>query len=395
MSRDTEWVMARKNRYHGLSFLKNACREAGDPQRDLRIVHIAGTNGKGSTVSYLRDILMSEGLHTGTYTSPHLQDHRDRIRLNGEWIPDETFSRLLHEYMPLIEKYDLGMFEIDCLLCFIWMKQMKADILLLETGLGGRKDNTNIIEYSELSIITNIGMDHMQVLGSRKAQIAFEKAGIIKRNSRVVSAETDDVCRSVICAHAQRLHAGTVFLHDYISTSEHAFMLEGERYEIQSAAYQKTNAALALKAAQMLGVNTGKDSVKTAVLNSFWPGRFERVRERIIIDGAHNIDGIRALCSSMHELPRPLAVVFSALKDKQVTEMAALLKKNSDYLIVTYFENARSERWAADRNYTYIEDMQEAIQYGIEKAGNTGTCVITGSLYFISIVREMFFEKSS
>ena len=395
MSRDIEWVMARKNRYHGLSFLRNACREAGDPQRDLRIVHITGTNGKGSTVNYLRDILMSEGYSVGTFTSPHLQDHRDRIRLNGEWIPEETFGSLLHEYMPLIEKYDLGMFEIDCLLCFLWMKRMKADWLLLEAGLGGRLDNTNVIDHSELSVITNIGMDHMQILGERKAQIAFEKAGIIKPNGKVISAENDPVCMNVIRAHAARLHAGAVFLTGCRPVSSHAFMLENERYEVQGAASQKTNAALALSAARLLGVDIKKQSVKEAVRSSFWPARFERVRDNVIIDGAHNTDGIRALCSSLRELPRPVIVVFSALKDKQVGEMAAMLDRNCDHLIMTYFENARSERGKKDSGYTYIEDMYEAVRTGIEEAGNTGICVITGSLYFISIIREMFFEKTS
>ncbi|MCR5795704.1 MAG: bifunctional folylpolyglutamate synthase/dihydrofolate synthase [Solobacterium sp.] len=394
MSRDTEWVMARKNRYHGLSFLKNACREAGDPQRDLRIVHITGTNGKGSTVNYLRDILMSEGYRVGTFTSPHLQDHRDRIRLNGEWIPEETFSSLLKEYMPLIEKYDLGMFEIDCLLCFVWMKQMKADWLLLEAGLGGRLDNTNIIDKSALSVITNTGMDHMQILGSRKAQIAFEKAGIIKPDGKVISGENDPVCRSVIRAHAARIRAGASFLNAYRPAGTHVFRFQDERYEVQGAAYQKANAALALYAAQMLGVNIKKDSVKEAVRTSFWPARFERVRANVILDGAHNTDGIRALCSSLQGLPRPLTVVFSALKDKQVSEMAAMLDKNCDHLIMTYFENTRSEKGHADSGYTYIEDMREAVKRGIEEAGNTGTCVITGSLYFISIIREMFFEKT-
>ena len=167
MSEQIEWVMQRKNRYHGLSPLRKACEKIGNPQDDLKIVHIAGTNGKGSTTNYLKDILIANGYKTGTFTSPHLIDHRDRIRINDAWIPEDKFLYYLNRYMDLILEYDLGMFEIDEMICFAWMKEEKVDYLLLETGLGGRLDNTNIIEHPVLEIITTIGFDHMNVLGNR------------------------------------------------------------------------------------------------------------------------------------------------------------------------------------------------------------------------------------
>lgn len=383
--------MARKNRCHGLLPLRNACAETGDPQHGLAIVHIAGTNGKGSTTNYLKDILQTQGYRTGTFTSPHLTDHRDRIRINGEWIPKETFQMYLDRFMDVILKYDLGMFEIDLLIALHWMKDEKVDYFLMETGLGGRLDNTNIIDDPVLEVITTVAFDHMNVLGNRIQQIAFEKAGIIKPDSRCVCGHLNRHAESIIRNKAYRRHAAVVFP-KFTEQTGHRFVMKGNAYEVQGGTYQKKNAALALQAAWMLGVNIADEKVIDAVRKSSWAGRFEYVRKDpdVIIDGAHNEEGINALISSIGEVKKPVTVVFSALKDKPGRKMAALLKQKCDRLIITHFENSRSgdERELLVDGAEVIHDWKEAVSEALKST--EGTVVITGSLYFISLVREMF-----
>ncbi|MBR4162011.1 MAG: bifunctional folylpolyglutamate synthase/dihydrofolate synthase [Solobacterium sp.] len=394
MSEQIEWVMQRKNRYHGLSPLKKACEKIGNPQNDLKIVHIAGTNGKGSTTNYLKDILIANGYKTGTFTSPHLIDHRDRIRINDAWIPEEKFLYYLNRFMDLILEYDLGMFEIDELICFAWMKEEKVDYLLLETGLGGRLDNTNIIEHPVLEIITTIGFDHMNVLGNRLSQIAFEKAGIIKPYSRCAIGFLNEKAIPVIQKNAWRKHASVIPVNTYRPLSANMFVWQKESYKIQGASYQKRNACLALHAAWLLGMDVKTEKIKEAVYTSKWLGRFEKVHEHplVILDGAHNEEGVLALIESMKNLPRPLTVLFSALKDKPAKKMAILLEKNCDHLIVTHFENQRSgdEKDFAVKNAKIIHDWQKAVNECLEQSQENVTIVITGSLYFISLVRALF-----
>ncbi len=394
MSEQIEWVMQRKNRYHGLSPLKKACAKIGNPQDDLRIIHIAGTNGKGSTTNYLKDILIANGYKTGTFTSPHLIDHRDRIRINDVWISEEKFLEYLNRFMSLILEYDLGMFEIDELICFAWMNEEKVDYLLLETGLGGRLDNTNIIAHPVLEIITTIGFDHTNVLGNRLSQIAFEKAGIIKPYSRCAIGFLDEKAMPVIQKNAWRKHASIIPISTYRPLSNDTFEWQKERYKIQGASYQKRNACLALHAARLLCMDVKTEKIKEAVYTSKWLGRFEKVHDHplVILDGAHNEEGILALIESMKNLPRPLTVLFSALKDKPARKMAVLLEKNCDQLIVTHFENQRSgdEKDFAVKNAKIIHDWQKAVNECLEQSQENVTIVITGSLYFISLVRALF-----
>ena len=389
-----EWVMKRRNRYHGLAPLRSALAEAGHPEERLKIIHVAGTNGKGSTCRFLHDILAGQGYTVGLFTSPHLVRHRDRIRISGEWIPEDEFRNALKRFENSILEHDLGMFEIDCLIAFDWFARRGVDYAIIEAGMGGRLDNTNVIAQSVLSVITTIAEDHTKVLGERIPQIAFEKAGIIKNNGRIVTGILGPQAEQVIRRTAYRRHAAYRKVLPLYPLADQSFRYDGDIYRIASKAqYQKHNAALALEAARMLGIPIHTAAVHDAVARSVWEGRFETVSEDplIILDGAHNEEGIQALRKSMQSLPQPRIVVFSALSDKPFLKMLRILRDSCEGQIVTSFHDERisSLQEYEQAGYRVVPEAGNAIAEAVEKAGK-GTVIITGSLHFISAVRESY-----
>jgi len=388
-----EWVMSRHGHSHDPEEMKQILAEAGSPQNTFGTVHAAGTNGKGSFVNYLSDILISQGRKTGMFTSPHLISHLDRIRIDGKWIPGETFMLYLNRYYDLITEQNLSMFEIDVLIAFSWFRDEHVDIAVIECGLGGRYDSTNVLDQPELSVITTVGFDHMERLGDTLGKIAWQKAGIIRDDSRVLAGNIPDEAMAVIEQEAENHHARLYRPLDYLPGENNSIILSGETLEISSdALYQRENAVLALTAAALLDIDITAPEVRKALKNSMWKGRFETVstHPRVILDGAHNTHGVEALTKSLKTMKRPLVCVFAALRDKRGTMMAEMLDAVCDRLIVTEFDMYR-----ADRAQTYlvdgaqlITDWKEAIARAKEYAGKDGTVIITGSLYFISIVRE-------
>lgn len=394
--RDQYWVMNRRNRFHGLDPIREACKRADDPQEKLKVIHVAGTNGKGSTVNYIRAALNSLGFRVGTFTSPHLTSHFDRIRIDDVWIEEDVFNSYLSRNMDTIEELDLGMFEIDLLIALEWFYESGVDYAVIEAGLGGRLDNTNILKQPLLSIITTVGYDHMAILGDRLTQIAFEKAGIIKPGGHCIHGYLEPSCESVIRLRADAVHAAVYGIEKYRSLDMNRMEYRGCIYEIQGGQYQKANAALALEAIRFLGYDQASEKVREAIAGCMWKGRFEKVSDEpvIILDGAHNEEGIRALCSSLNGLKRPLAIVFSALKDKPGRRMASLLEEHADLLIITAFEYERADKTErlAPEKALIIDDWHEAIAQA-EQFAKDGTVVITGSLYFISTVRQHLLNR--
>ncbi len=392
-TRNEAWVMARRNSNHGLSPLKRAFAQIGDPQKELNVIHVAGTNGKGSTCNYLRDILQAQGYKVGTFTSPHLEEHRDRIRINDVWISEEDFLYYLHKNMNLIETEQLGMFEIDLLIACEYFRDRKTDYVILEAGIGGRLDNTNIIEHPCLEIITTIGFDHMELLGNRIEQIACEKAGIIKHGSVCAVGNIDQRIQKYIRASAHRRQARMVSMPALRMTGAHSFVFMKTEYTVHGASYQRENAALALHAAWLLGVDIHNAQTIQAVTNSFWKGRFEKVHEdpEIYVDGAHNTEAVKQLVKDFDHVKRPLVVVYSALKDKPQKEMAQILRSHCDRLVITYFANARAGTLTnlGIMDADVIADWQKALVHAQKIAGR-GTVVVCGSLCFVSMVREIF-----
>lgn len=387
-----EWVMSRKNRNHGLAPIKRVLAQLGNPQDAVKTVHIAGTNGKGSVTNDLKEILMAQGYQVGMFTSPHLVSHRDRIRINDVWITEDVFQKYLMANIDAIEKEDLGMFEIDCLIAFQWFKEQHVDYALIECGLGGRLDNTNVIAHPQLEIITTIAYDHQNILGKRLQQIAFEKAGIMMKNTTCAIGYLPREVLPVMYHRAVRQNVNLVHcpvLHDLGGQS---FRFDNDVYELSSlAGYQKRNAALALESAKLLGINIHSDAAKKALYQAAWAGRFEIMRKHplVIVDGAHNEEGMRALTASFAVLPRPVTTVFSALKDKPGTIMAELLKEKSDRLIITQFANDRADtvEGLMVEGCESIPVWKDAVDKALKETDPAGSIVITGSLYFVSLVR--------
>ncbi len=394
-----EWVMSRHGHSHDPEEMKQFLASAGSPQNTFGTVHAAGTNGKGSFVNYLSDILISQGKKTGMFTSPHLISHLDRIRVNGQWITGKTFMEYLNRYYDLIMEHDLSMFEIDVLIAFSWFRDEQVDIAVIECGLGGRYDSTNVLDQPELSVITTVGFDHMERLGDTLGKIAWHKAGIIHDDARVLAGNIPDEAMAVIEQEAINHHARLYRPLDYLPGENNSIIISGEAYEMSSdALYQRENAVLALSAARLLDIDISAPEVKNAIKTSLWKGRFETVSEhpRVILDGAHNTHGVAALIGSLETVQRPLVCVFAALRDKQGAMMAEMLAGACDRLIVTEFEMYR-----ADHAQTYlvkgaelVPDWKEAIAKAKKYAGKDGTAVITGSLYFISVVREYLMSES-
>lgn len=383
----------------GLSHFKRCMEEIGNPQYELKCIHVGGTNGKGSTTNYLRSILQAAGYKVGTFTSPHLIEHNDRIRINDHNISDQELLEYGNKYDSFWQEHKLSMFEIDMFISVDYFLRNNVDFVIYEVGLGGRLDATNII-LPLVSVITNIGYDHTEFLGDTYEKIAAEKAGIIKEGKPLFTTEKKKECLEVFQSFCTRLHSPLVQVipegYEMKSTGIE-FTYKNQSYCLDTLAkYQVNNATLAVSVIQYLKeskqIMITEEQIKTG-LDTQWKGRFEIVQNNptVIIDGAHNEAGVQALVDSIKNLPKPRCIVFTALRDKEYHKMVQLLLENCEELIVTEFDFYRAqsaEKIAGDFPVTIKKDFIEAIQYAKQKYSN-GTVIITGSLYFISDVREL------
>ena len=391
-----QWVLSRKSILVYFEPFLEAMHALKDPQNGLSYIHVAGTNGKGSTCRFLYDIARPSFKQVGMYTSPHLENIRDRIRINDEWIPEEVFLRYVNEHIDVIETYNLGMVGICSMMCFLWFQERKVDLAILEVSLGGRYDTTNVIEAPLVTVITSIGFDHMEFFGNTLKEIAYEKDGILKPGVPVVLGPLKEEAYAEITERALEKHAEVIELPSSFAIEQDGIQLEGDFYRLAvNADYLKQNAGLALLAAKQAGIAIHSEAVHEALMHSLWPGRFETVSEkpRIILDGAHNPDGIEALCREIEKLPSPHIVVFSALKDKQGPLMREMLEAVFDVVITTEFSHYRADQAAHLGGSSTIPDWKEAITKAVSLAGENGTAVITGSLYFIASVRAYLKEE--
>ncbi|MHB8096486.1 MAG: bifunctional folylpolyglutamate synthase/dihydrofolate synthase [Erysipelotrichaceae bacterium] len=382
-----------------LEHFKSLLDKLDNPQYKLKTVHIAGTNGKGSTTDYLRSILQTSGYKVGTFTSPHLEVHNDRIRINNQFITDEDLLHYGNQFHELIEENELSMFEIDTLIAIYYFIENNVDIALFEVGLGGRLDATNVI-LPLVSLITSIGYDHMDILGHTLEEISFEKAGIIKPNIPLITSEDKENCLFVFKSVCEERHSEFSRIHlptNVQSNHSITFTYRGLDITLNTLAfYQIKNSSLAIECALYLrecGYTISDESIMNGLKNTQWKGRFETISTKpyVIIDGAHNMHGIDALVESTKLCKKPLVIVFSALKDKETEKMIHALVEIADEVIVTEFEFYRAaslELLSLNNQVTAIRNPHDAIEYALKKSID-GTCLITGSLYFISEVRQV------
>jgi dihydrofolate synthase/folylpolyglutamate synthase len=304
----------------------------GNPQIGLKTVHIAGTNGKGSTSHMMAAALQVAGYKTGLYTSPHLKDFRERIRINGIMIPEEEVVAFVNEYHEAWQAIQPSFFEITVAMCFWYFKRAGIDIAVIETGLGGRLDSTNVIE-PEASVITNIGYDHMNLLGDTIEKIAAEKAGIIKSNKPVVLGAMREQARQVMCAAAQHLHAPLID-----STCIPDSMIPGGALQGNYQMENRATAFMALRTLAGLGWNVSEQHIKTGfqqvVELTGLLGRWQKLNEKplVIADVAHNEDGILVVLRQLRETPhKQLHFVLGMVGDKDVSRVLRLLPKEAIY----------------------------------------------------------------
>lgn len=393
-----EWITSRRKKDHPHEYFK-AYIEQNNPQANqLKYIHVAGTNGKGSTCSFISECLMCAGYRVGVFTSPHLIAHQDRITINHQWISDEAFLRIANQRVALWEKWNLAMFEIDVDIMMLYFLEEKVDYVVLETGLGGLEDATNVIEQPLISVIVSIGLDHTERLGDTLDKISYHKAGIIKPNGLVVAGYQNDESHEVIekTAKAKQADLNWVYVPLALSRNPIVFEYHNMRFSLSSLAqYQIHNACVAIEALLQLkakkGLHIDTATIQKGILQSHWSGRFEVVHKNplIIVDGAHNEHGVSALVQSMKDLERPIVLVFAALKDKNYENMIRLLHQEVDEMIITSFDfyrAAKAEMLNTERGLTVQSDFKKAIETACNKTKKQGTVLITGSLYFISEV---------
>lgn len=391
-----------KHNHSGLDSFKACMESLNNPQNQLNTIHVAGTNGKGSTVDFLRSILMQAGYRVATFTSPYLEVHNDRIRINNINISDDDFLRLANQTEPLWEKYGLSMFEIDMMIASLYFVEQQVDYAIFEVGLGGRIDATNILKHPLITIITNIGLDHTQLLGNTYAEIAQEKAKIMKPHVPCVQGSLREDCIAVFENEAMQLEAPFICVDevsDIQSENGVSFIYQNQRYQCRShAAYQAKNAACAIEVIHQLQkrnqVKCDETMIKKGLLATEWLGRFEIVHENplVIIDGAHNEEGIQALVDSMKDY-NDVKVIFSALKDKNSDKMIEKLFEISSDITICEFDFYRAnqaENIAGNYPVKIDKDYRHAIETSL---GKQGVILISGSLYFISLVREYFKKR--
>ena len=410
---------------HTLEHTREFMRRLGNPCHGRKVLHVAGTNGKGSVCAYMQAILLSEGKSVGFFTSPHLVKLNERIQINGEEIEDDAFCRIfekVHQTAEAMEKEGMehpSYFEFLYGMGMLAFEAHDVEFIVLETGLGGRLDATNSFEHPFLTVITSIGLDHTEILGDTVEKIAAEKAGIIKKGVPVFFDGSDDRSSRVIEEYAEKEGAPCykiekdAFKIQEITGKHIAFSIVDEYdnntvWQVESTGiYQMMNAALAIRA---MRYTFGKDEDfagwQEAVAHVRWQGRMEEVLPGVIFDGAHNLAAIRKFTESirlqkeMADQERPLVILFSAVADKDYSHMIKLLCEETDAksYVITKVENkrgAQAETLAAlFRQYTdkpvYQEDtLADAFSRAMDEKGSEGQLYCLGSLYLIGELKEL------
>ena len=402
---------------HTKAFLENL----GDPQDDLKVIHVAGTNGKGSVCAYLNAMLRSEGKHVGLFTSPHLIRMNERIVMDGEQISDEAFRSVFEETLDAVKRMQKSglphptFFEFLFGMAVSAFRKAGVEYAVLETGLGGRLDATNAVERPLVSVITSIGMDHMEYLGNTIGEIAKEKAGIIKEGIPVFYAQTCAESDGVIRQTAEEHHS----LCKKIGKDAYEILGIRDKHIAFSCAnayygnttwklnnigvYQPGNALLAMEVMRFLTGEGGHPERWREALSALkWEGRMEEVLPGVYVDGAHNVSAVEAFAASVPQGENGNIILFSAVRDKEYEEMIACLCRSvqADIYVVTHISDRRGtgagtlgrifEKYT-DRPVIVIESAEEALKYVLDSRGER-TVYCLGSLYLTGVIKEMIQE---
>ncbi|MBU0479737.1 MAG: bifunctional folylpolyglutamate synthase/dihydrofolate synthase [Proteobacteria bacterium] len=418
----------------GLDSMRAFLKSVGDPQREMKFVHVAGTNGKGSVSANLLTMLSAAGYRTGLYTSPHLTSVRERFRINDAYISEEEFARHASRIRSVLDGKQITYFEFTTALALLWFAERRVDLVILEVGLGGRLDATNVVEPL-VGVITNVSMDHEAYLGNTLQEVASEKAGIIKKGVPVVSGVAEDISREVVVETCRAKGAVLYLLgrdFSYLETGNGVWsyhgLNEGRSFSGLprglAGGYQTGNSALALAVIDILGdkgFNVPEETIRSSIGKVSWPGRLESfcltepllekidcrdvgadplLFRRYLLDGAHNPAGIEGLAEYLEHLPgKPrLIMVWASMSDKDYGSALRRIALLVDRLI---FCRPEEERSATPEELTRaLPDAQrgkavgaESVARALEVARNLATgedlICVAGSLYLVGAARGL------
>jgi dihydrofolate synthase / folylpolyglutamate synthase len=365
----------------GLDNIRSLLEALGDPHEPLSFLHVAGTNGKGSVCAMLDAMLRAAGRKTGLYTSPHLVDFRERIRVGGKKIPPEAASHGLETLRQVTAGWDHSpsFFEFTTALAVQHFAESGCEFVVLETGMGGRLDATNAVT-PVVSVITPIALDHTRWLGKTVAKVAWEKAGIIKPSVPVVSAPQDRTAAEVIAKRAKELGCS-------LTVAEAAW--EGAELGLRGR-HQRENAALAIASLRAAGLRISDDAIAEGLRGVRWPGRFQILGERFVLDGCHNPHAAEQLVVNWRDLfgTEQAEVIFGALADKDHPKMLQILAPiTREFLLVP----VRSERAANPENLASACPAPHRIFAAAKDAlaASQGRTLVTGSLFLVGEVLEL------
>jgi len=401
-----KWLNSRigLNFRSGLGRMQRAVNLLGNPEQTYPIIHVTGTNGKGSTIAFMRELFVSHGKKVGTFTSPHIVSIHDRICINGQSISDADFIRLANQVKKMEQRLlethgQLSFFELLTVIALLYFKEQEVDLVLLEVGIGGLLDTTNVVT-GEIAVITSIGLDHQETLGNSLEEIAEQKAGIFKPGKSAVTSNLTPEAQ-IVCQRTANDLDVTLYQADrdfsfksgHFSSSlvdlNHLILgLEG--------VYQEENAALALQAFLLFmaqrNEKVDQEAVRAALEATKWAGRLEVVTEHIYLDGAHNLPALERLVEFIQEKIQQgyqPHILFGALKRKDYSGMLTYLTEHLPdvALYVTSFDYQGSLEEQDFGDYTSIASYRDFIDGFEASAGEKDLLFVTGSLYFISEVR--------
>lgn len=399
----------------GLDRTRELLGKLNDPQKELKFIHIAGTNGKGSTAAMLSSILEEAGYRVGLYTSPFINRFNERMQVNHQPIPDEELAALTEYVRPHADAMadSPTEFELITALAMVWFARQKCDIVVLEVGMGGELDSTNIIDVPEAAVIAAMGLDHVKELGPTMADIARAKAGIIKEGGRVVSYGGNPEADEVIAAVCRARNA-SLCQPDFSAIVPGDFSLEGQTFSYKGwrglriplvGAYQMNNAAVVLETVEVLrqrGWSVSDEAVRQGLADTRWPARFEVLRRDpvFIVDGGHNPHGIRATAESLSRLfpGRKITFVTGVMADKDVEHILGLIVPLADQFFTVRPDNPRAmdagelarRIEAMGAKATACASVRDGVDRAIQAEGPHGVACALGSLYMSGEVRSCF-----
>lgn len=410
---------------HSLAYIRDFLKRMGNPGMDRKIIHVAGTNGKGSVCAYMQAVLLEMGRRTGFFTSPHLISINERIVVDREQIDDAEFLAVFEQVKETVDGMAAdgvshpSYFEFLFGMAMLAFAQADVEYIILETGLGGRLDATNAVEHPAVAVITSISLDHTAYLGDTVEQIAAEKAGIIKEGVPVIFDGTDPGAAAVIEARAKALHAdcrklGKNAFEIREITRKHIAFSRGSAYDKDElwtirgcGTYQMMNVSLALAALETVLPEEYVDYErwKKAVSRVVWKGRMEEIRPGIFLDGAHNPGAVEAFADTLDALgERGPVILFSAVSDKEYEKMVSILcgRVKAGLYIVTEIKDSRKVparglgeifRRYTDSQVLVCREPAEALQEALARRHDRCICCL-GSLYLIGELRRLFEENA-